>query len=207
MPNAAVVAERTRPRFKEVHFRDGVSSMIMDIKMPPHYHFRKGQNKMHNLDVNEIARQLSVTGTAASLPNELIPLTIQQKNNPKNVNYNQILNLATFFSSGRDTVDYGYSLDSKGNRVVDEELNSPFRHHDEYDGMNARSTGIATETESTEAKKIPINTESTETYKFAMETEEIELLSTTESYVSIHMALNRLSSNTIDINNKFYLFL
>lgn len=180
-----VVVQGSKPKLKD--FRDGMSSMIMDVKMPPHYHFRKGNNNMHDFDLSEIARQLSSINTATS-PKKLMPLIIQQKNNPRNVINNQIQNLATFFSSDRDTVDYGYSLDSKGKPMTEDVVNFP----DEYGGMNTvgMSTETPTETATTEVNKVQTDTESTEIFKFAFETEPLEFLFSTPSYelnVSIHL--------------------
>lgn len=195
MNQAVVVKDDDKPKYKEVHFKDRVNSMIMDIEMPPHYHFRQGNTNMYNFDLNKIVRQLNSTASDEILPRDLLTMKIQQKNNPKQ-NYNQIVNLATFFSSGRDTVDYGYSLDSVGKQTAEEEFNSLSRL-DKGDIMNVdfMNTEITSDAKSTGAHKIPIDEESNETYKFSIhtDTENTEFSSTTASWdpdVSIHLEPN-----------------
>lgn len=195
LKQAVVDKDDDKPKNKEVHFKDGVSSMIMDIKMPPHFNFRKGNNNMYKFNLNSIVRQSSSTELVERLPNNFLTMKIQQKNTSKqNVDYNQIVNLAKFFSSGRDTIDYGYSLDSVGNPMIEEEFNSPSRP-DKSDCMNnnCMSTEIPAVAVSTGKNKIPIYTESTEIYKLGTDTENTESSSTTECYdpdVSIHLEFN-----------------
>lgn len=188
MFNQAVVNkdDDDKPKYKEIHFEDGVNSMIMDIKMPPHYHYREGNNNMYNFDLNKIVRQMSSTASNEFLPHKVLTMKIQQKHNPKqNINYNEIVNLATFFSSGRDSVDYGYSLDSVGSPMIEDDFNSVSRL-DIGDVMNINfmSTEMTQDAESTGRYKIPIYTESTENIEFSYTT------ASYDPYVSIHFEVN-----------------
>lgn len=186
-----IVKDDNTPTYEGEHLKDEVSSMIMDIKMPPYYDFRQGNTNIYNLDLNRKVPPLS----SEFRPHKLLTMKIQQKNHPnQNVNYNQMVNLGIFFNSGRDTVDYGYSLYSGGNPMAEEELNSLSRV-DKGDVMNINliSTEIASDVESTRTHRNIIYTESTEIYKYAIDAENTEVLSTTASYepgVSIHLELS-----------------
>lgn len=154
------------PKYKEVHLKDGISSMIMDIKMPPLYYYREGNNNLYNFDFNKILQQWSSTASGEFLPHKVLNMKIQQENNPKqNVNsYKEIMNLATFFSSGGDIVDYGYSA---GNSMVEDEMNSLSRL-DKGDVMNINFMG----TEISPAAgtyKNPVDAASIENIEFSSE--------------------------------------
>lgn len=192
----------------EIHFKDGVRSMIMDFKMPPHYH-RQGDNNMYNLDLNKLVRQLTSTTKDEIVSARLLAMKIQQKNNPHlNVNYDEIVNLATFFSSGRDTVDYGYSLDSIGKSMVEDELNSLPRV-DKGDVMNINFVGTENTSDATSTRiyKSPIDTQSPDIIIFPTDTENIESSTACDTDVSIHLELNLFSPTLLtNIINKLKLF-
>lgn len=181
------VKSNDKPKYKEVHFKDGPNSMIMDVKMLPHYHHGKGDNELYNVDLSKLVQQLTATTSDEFLPSKVLTMKIQQKTKSKqNVNFNGIVNLPTFFSSGRDNVDYGYTLDSAGSPIVEDQVNSLSRFG--KDDVDSKITFMDPDMISHDGTyKNPTDTEPMEI------NEKMEFLSTTESYdpiVSIHLKLN-----------------